>query len=300
VTDATTPAAPLRALRRAIGLLPRGRARATHWLARRLRHPLVDTIPPYELGLRFVIDPADLFQAEIWTGAYQPHVISFLLKTVRPGDRVLCAGLHVGYIVAIARRLAGSTGVVLTAEPDASARAVARRNLALCARASDAPLHLLEAGLSDIAAELQLNKSQTLGHSSFGSPHHLERTVTAAVQRGDQWLQSIGVDGLDVMVLDVEGWEVRALEGLRQTITRSRRLQALVEANEWALIDAGSSLTQLVSWWHDSGFDVRWAQMVDRKAPHGVTGPVAAGDGPPAASDLLCTRRKVADCSVAF
>ena len=287
---ATTPSAPLRALRRAIGLLPRGRVRATHWLARRLHAPIRDRVPPYHLGLTFTIDPRDLFQAEIWTGAYQPHLRSFLVSTVRPGDRVLCAGLHIGYIAAIARRLAGPDGVVVSAEPDPSARALAERNLALCERPSDARIHILDAGLSDRDAELQLNKSRTLGHSSFGSPHHLDRTIRVSVRRGDDWLKSLGVTQVDVMVLDVEGWELHALEGLRAVVEASANLRALVEANAWALTDAGSSIAALLEWWRVRGFDVHWAETADRTKPYGIdTEPITSLSGR-TASDILCTR----------
>jgi FkbM family methyltransferase len=287
---ATTPSAPLRALRRAIGLLPRGRTRATHWLARRLHTPIRDRVPPYRLGLTFTIDPRDLFQAEIWTGAYQPHLRSFLMSTVRPGDRVLCAGLHVGYIAAIARRLAGRGGIVLSAEPDPTARALAERNLALCERPSDAPIHILDAGLSDRDAELQFNKSRTLGHSSFGSPHHLDRTITASVRRGDDWLKSLGVTELDVMVLDVEGWELHALEGLRAVVSASANLRALVEANAWALTDAGSSIGALLEWWRGRGFEVRWAQTADPRKPYGLDAAPITTVSANVASDILCTR----------
>jgi FkbM family methyltransferase len=248
-------------------------------------------VPPYGLDLTFTIDPQDLFQAEIWTGAYQPHVRSFLMSTIRPGDRVLCAGLHVGYIAAIARRLAGPDGLVLSAEPDPTARALAARNLTLCERASDAPIHILDAGLSDRAAELQFNKSQTLGHSSFGTRHHLDRAITVSVRRADDWLKGLGVRELDVMVLDVEGWELHALEGMRDVVEASPRLRALVEANAWALADAGSSIGALLDWWHARGFEVRWAETADPRKPFGLDAtPIASLDGA-TASDVLCTRR---------
>jgi len=102
----TRTATQWRALQRLMVALPRGRGRVARFLAGKLRKPFVARVPPFELDVLLTIDPSDAFQLEIWLGAYQPHVINFLTQSVRHGDAVLCAGLHVGYTVAIARRLA--------------------------------------------------------------------------------------------------------------------------------------------------------------------------------------------------
>src|SRR6185312_15372579 len=104
-------------LRQMIARLSRGRsraARAVHYLRRR---PFLDIVEPADLDIRLWIDPADRFQLEIWAGAYQTHVVGWLRRTVRPGDRVLCVGLHVGYIAGVCRRLAGPGGAVFSDEP---------------------------------------------------------------------------------------------------------------------------------------------------------------------------------------
>ena len=278
---------PLRALRWAAARLPRGKGRLARLLSRILRRSFVDTVEPRALRTRMVIDPADPFQVEMWLGAYQPHVVSFLRHAIGPGDTVLVAGLHIGYIAAIAARLAGTNGRIFSAEPDPAARAVARANLNLLDEAC-APVHVLEGGLSDAAGTLQIYLSSTLGHSSFAAPHQPRTVDTVPLRRGDDWLGEQGVRKLDVIVLDVEGWECHALRGLSTLVSRSPQLVALIEVSDWALRDAGSSVAMLFEWLRANGFELTWAERLGGK--YGVSGH-PADTGQLLAGDVLCVRQ---------
>ncbi|HJU69136.1 MAG TPA: FkbM family methyltransferase [Gemmatimonadaceae bacterium] len=247
---------------------------------------------PHDLGVRLVIDPGDPYQLEMWLGAYQPHVVSFLRRAVKPGSRVLCAGLHVGYVASLARKLAGPTGVVLTAEPDEAARDRAAINLALATQDAFAPIHVLPGGLSDETTELQLYRSAVLGHSSFAAPHEGKSIETVPLRRGDDWLRQLGVRELDVLVLDVEGWELHVLRGLEEVIANSPGLSALIEVSEWALRDAGSTRAALFDHLAQRGFDMRWAAQVSPVAPLGVWG-ASIADAREAEGDLLCVRHEI-------
>lgn len=276
----------LRTLRWAGAKLPRGRARLARVLSRVLRTTFIDTVEPGEFQTRMVIDPSDPFQLEIWLGAYQPHVVSFLRHTIKPNATVLVAGLQIGYLAAIAAKLAGSRGKVLAAEPDPLALAAAVRNLAML-DATCAPVHVLAGGLSDSNGSLTMHLSSTLGQSSFAAPHHPRTQEVVPLRRGDEWLSEHGVEGLDVLVLDVEGWECHALRGLTGVIAQSPRLVALIEVSGWALRDAGSSVAMLFEWLRGNGFDVHWAQRP--RGLYGVSGEPADADAI-RAGDVLCVR----------
>jgi FkbM family methyltransferase len=281
----------LRLIRWAAARLPRGRARLARALARVLRTPFVDTVEPRDLQTRMVIDPSDPFQLEIWLGTYQPHVISFLRQSIKPGATVLVAGLHVGYIATLAARLAGPRGIVLSAEPDPAARDAAQRNLAML-DGTCAPVHVLAAGLSDSDGSLTIHLSSTLGHSSFAGPHHARARDVVPLRRGDDWLRERGVRALDVLVLDVEGWECHALGGLAGVIAESPHLVALVEVSDWALRDAGASVSMLLDWLDAHGFDVFWAESPTGR--HGVSG-ARADANDVRAGDVLCVKKAAAD-----
>lgn len=46
---------------------------------------------------------------------------------------------------------------------------------------------------------------------------------------------------IDGLVLDVEGWELKALTGLANTLARKRPRWAVIECADWALRGAGTS-----------------------------------------------------------
>jgi FkbM family methyltransferase len=255
----------------------------------------VDVVAPADLDLSLTIDPADPFQLEIWLGAYQPHVIHFLRSAVRPGSRVLCAGLHVGYVAGLARVLAGPTGHVYAAEPDVNARTVAGRNLALGDQSRLAPIDVYAGGLSDQPGEIHLHESWRLGHSSFGAHHHHARDRVEAVTLGDDWLKSLGVGSIDALVLDVEGWEVHALRGLKEIIASSPRLRALVELSGWVLKAAGNTPADLIGFWRERGFEVRWASAYGPRFPFGVWGDPVAIDAGGRSGDILCLGPEIKD-----
>jgi FkbM family methyltransferase len=192
-------------------------------------------------------------------------------------------------VASLARKLAGPTGLVLTAEPDEAARDRAALNLALEPQEALAPIHVLPGGLSDETAELQLYRSAVLGHSSFAAPHDAKSIETVPLTRGDDWLKVLGVHELDVLVLDVEGWELHVLRGLEEVIAHSPRLSALIEVSEWALRDAGSTRGALFDHLSQRGFDMRWAAQVSPLAPLGVWG-ASVADAGEAEGDLLCVR----------
>jgi FkbM family methyltransferase len=277
-----------RAFRRLVSCLPRGRARVARALSTVIREPFIDIVEPHDQGVELLIDPTDPFQLEIWLGAYQPHVVSFLRRSVRPGAIVLCAGLHVGYIAALARTFAGLGGYVLSAEPDPVARKRASRNLAR--QNGVARFTVFEGGLSDQHGTRTLYRSSVLGHSSFAGEHQPVDEQAVPVVPGDGWLSEIGVTALDAMVLDVEGWELHVLRGLHETLTRSRSLVALVEVTEWALRDAGTSSADLFAFLWDLGFQVRWVTEYGEHIPFGAWGPLVGDAREARSNDVLCIR----------
>lgn len=227
--------------------LPRGRGRAARFVGRLKRAPFVDVVEPSRLDIRLSIDPRASFQSEMWAGAYQPHVVKWITHNVRAGDRVLCLGLHIGYIAALCRRLAGPAGRVFSAEADPRALELGTRNMSL-GDERDAPITVFPGGFGAETSTLQLYQSRVAGHSSFAAPHQSDGKMEVRVERGDRFLMQHECDGIDALVLDVEGWEYEVLRGLEQIVQRSPNLRACIELAPWALADAGTTASEVLTW----------------------------------------------------
>lgn len=137
---------PSRAL---ISHLPRGKGMIARHIARHNHKQTVDMVGPLN-GLRMYLDLSDQFQAQMSIGAYHPELISEVASLVQPGDIVLTAGAHVGYMMlAMAKLGARVTGC----ECDPNLTKQCQRNLDL----NDLNTLLVPIGLSSRAGELEMN-----------------------------------------------------------------------------------------------------------------------------------------------
>jgi hypothetical protein len=159
--------------------------------------------------------------------------------------------------------------------------------LALADKKRDVPIHAIEGGLSDVDGEMELYHSSLMGQSLFAGPHYADGAIRAKLQRGDDWLGSLSVERVDIMVLDVERWEKHALAGLTDTIARSADMVALVERSSWAPKDGRSSPTELLGFFRDR-FEVRWAKDRSRAFPCDVWGPIVESDNEALKTDIPC------------
>ena len=78
---------------------------------------------------------------------------------------------------------------------------------------------------------------------------------------------------------------------MRNVLTNSPRLRAMIEVSEWALRDAGTSVDALLEFCWSAGLVVHWAERADDRAPYGVEGSVARPRGGIRANDVLCVAR---------
>ena len=197
-----------------------------------LRAPLVSA---RRRGLRLELDLRDNLQRTLFfTGTYEPGLLRLIEDEVRPGDVVVDVGAHVGvHAVTAARRLRdlGGGGRVVAFEPteDSSAaiRAAAARN--------GLPVEVVRAGLGEEQGTIELRADARYGdhdagvRSQFGDG---EVVATAPLTTFDAWAAGAGLDRLDVVKIDIEGAEILALRGMRDTLTRLRPRLLAIEVKD--------------------------------------------------------------------
>lgn len=221
-------------VRRIVSAMPRGGMRAAK---------ILSTIAPKKRIFRMASDPSirmlfdtrDIFQAEMAYGQYQPVLMKLIKQMAREGDRVLIAGAHIGYVPLTVAEL-GCDVIACEADP---------RNAKLCnynfSLNPHLPISFVPYGLSDIDGSIPIWLSERSSNSSFAVAHSANTNAEVDVMSGDRILSNLGVSELDGLILDVEGWELKALEGLRRTLERNVPRWAIIESADWALAGAGTS-----------------------------------------------------------
>jgi FkbM family methyltransferase len=213
-----------------------------------------------------------------YTGRYYdlvgPRVLeAFLIAGASYWD----IGANAGYLALTGAARVGPTGRVLAFEPNPQVREILTGNK-LVNRLSW--LEIVPDALSDVNGEAELTLRYE--HSGTGSLRPIPDLQTSQarlrvrVRRGDEFAERLPEGGDLLVKLDVEGFEFRALNGMRRVLERPR-LAVLVEVTDAWLQSTGSSAQELFALLAEAGlraFRPRvdgWGRLrlepLDRPAP---------------------------------
>lgn len=203
-------------------------------------------------GSRIRVASIDHLQLLIYyTGVFEPASISLLKRCVAPGDTVVDIGANIGFYTLESSNLVGPAGRVIAVEalPD-HAQAV-RDNLALNG-IDNVTLLEIAVGDQESSGVLTRRSGDNLGMFTLGN---VEGTEACQVRIGvlDNILGEQNVERVDFIKMDIEGSEFRALQGAAKTM-ESKRPTVLLEINEQALQDCGSSAQALIALLESFGY----------------------------------------------
>jgi FkbM family methyltransferase len=162
-------------------------------------------------------------------GTYEPHIAAFYRTRLRPGMSVVDVGANIGFHALHAAHLVGAEGRVLAVEPDPGNAALLRLSLAL--PGNPAGVDLVEAALSDADGEIVLTDLGNSGNSGARFTHpdrtRLERLVHGPrpqfrTVRALRFDAHYGDRPVDLIKVDVEGFEPKVIAGMAAAIERRR------------------------------------------------------------------------------
>jgi FkbM family methyltransferase len=226
---------------------------------------------PWEInGTTYRIDPRYRHQL----GAhYDPPVAAFLRDRVRPGAVCVDVGANVGVYVLQFAHWAGDRGRVIAFEPNPAARLVLERHVRfnhLTHRVTIVP-----AAVGAALGEATLFTFGADGRSRLAKPNReLGEGVTpmvVPVVTLDEHCSAAAVQP-DWLLIDIEGFEIAALEGARDIVhARGRDLGIVVEMHPGAWASAGTSRAHAESVLYELGRrTVALTGQSDPLADHGL------------------------------
>lgn len=220
----------------------RGKQRLTEALRRLFNISLEGEFIEQREGLTWALDARDESSQDLfWASAKDRAELNEILKVMRPGGVMLDLGANFGYYsIKVATALGGDCRIYAF-EPNPSTMARFRTNLERNAVQGVFPI---DAGVSDAPGGAEIVKCP--GHS--GAAYLREPRGDAAdvrVTTIDHFCASRKIDRLDLIKMDIEGTEIRALRGGGETIARFRPA-ILLEVNPETLAREGSLASELV------------------------------------------------------
>ena len=222
----------------------------------RRRRTVIATIDgiTYELDLNENIDSAIYY-----AGCFEPYVTRAIENLCREGMTVLDVGANVGCHTLRLAKLVGPSGKVIAFEPASWALSRLRRNVEL----ND--FHNIVIENLALSNENKENQEVTLSCSwpisSVGidpsrlHPLHHGYMTRVAVNfvTFDSYIESKGITTVDLIKLDVDGYELKMIQGAVNTL-RAYKPVILMELQPWGLAEVGDNAEDLVSLLSELGY----------------------------------------------
>jgi len=188
----------------------------------------------------FWVDMASNFGFRVTSAqGYEPETKAMLSSFLKPGMAFVDLGANEGFFSVVASRLVGPTGRVLAIEPQSRLASVIRRNLDLNA-ASNVSLAQVAISDADGTADFNLAPDTNSGSSGLSrATRYTNPTQSVRLLTLDACLRENDLTSVDVMKIDVEGYEYEAILGSKE-LFRSRKVdRVLIEVHDNLLNSRG-------------------------------------------------------------
>ena len=207
-------------------------------------------------GLERVINGTDRFRLSAQSRGfiaeqYEPAVWGRVMREVRAGDQVAEVGASIGlYALAFAGRV-GASGHVTAFEPDPESASALEANVGIN-------------GLQDRITVIRAAVGRRSGQVRFRAARGLESRVEMGQAAGAITVPMVTLDEalagrrIDVIKVDVEGFEQWVIEGARTILTDERRRPRaiLVEVHPYAWADFGTSSASFLGLLNQMGYGI--------------------------------------------
>ena len=167
-------------------------------------------------GARFELHLGEMIDLALYLQQFEPDVRAAIRRITKPGMTVLDIGANIGAHTLLFSSLAGLTGRVVAFEPTDFAYDKLRKNLSLNPNLGVELVHMALADRTISQQQVDFRASwQTNGGRSNG-------ISTVDMIRLDEWAPAHHLTRIDVIKLDVDGYEYPVIAGGLATITRTR------------------------------------------------------------------------------
>lgn len=210
------------------------------------------------------LDLSEHIQRKVYLGVYERWETRVIRRALRPGMCFLDVGANIGYFSLLASRRVGPSGRVVAVEPS---RYAADKLAATLARNQIANVRLERLGLGAEPGEVTLFDPDPDNHTPtmLGEPGAAGTVVP--VRRLDDCLDGWGIKVVDLLKIDVEGFEAAVFCGAESAFRSGRIRAILCEFNAHWLGRAGTTPAELRECLLQHGFTDETGSRWDPAAP---------------------------------
>jgi FkbM family methyltransferase len=149
-------------------------------------------------------------------GAYERRKTALIRRLLREGMTFVDVGANKGDFTLLAGKLVGATGRVISIEPEPENYSYLCRSIELSGYRNVKTFAL---ALSDSEGSAKLRLAPTSGGHTLASEQKIgNNTIPVETTTLDSLLARCGIDKVDVIKIDVQGWELQVLRGAHRTL----------------------------------------------------------------------------------
>lgn len=209
----------------------------------------------------WAIDLREGIDLAIFLGQYENEIFDAWSQYIRPGMIVIDVGANIGAHTLVLARLVGARGQVFAFEPTAYALARLVKNLelnpAIEHRVKVQRTMLLDHASGTVPQYIFSRWPLEEGDKKLHPAHKgmLCETVGADATTLDDFVAAAALDRIDVIKLDVDGYETTVLQGAIRVL-RTLRPVLVMELSPHQLRDHGTTVSQLLAILKDADYSM--------------------------------------------
>lgn len=187
-------------------------------------------------------------------GSFEPETVKLFRQSLKKDMVIVDIGANIGYYSVIASNRVGPNGKVFAYEPDNDNFAFLNKNIEINKLTNTIPIMT---ALSDSIGERDLyigDKKCTTHAFSDNMGTGVKKIVHTDTL--DNSLQKYGSPIVDIIKIDIEGAEILAIEGMKNTIAKSHNLILFTEFYPKAMRRLGKRPVEYLKRLHSLGFSL--------------------------------------------
>jgi FkbM family methyltransferase len=210
-------------------------------------------------GVLFTLDLRDNVQRTFYfTGWYERRYIEYLIQALRRGDVFVDVGAHVGiHSICVSRAMQAQdlNGHVFAFEPASDVCRALREAVRMNELHN---IRVLPTALGAKTEHMDLRSDPERFHEADASVRsafsHGEVVERVPVVSFDDWSASEDIACVDIIKIDVEGYELEILHGMEETLLECRPRIVGVEIRDYILERSGVSRDEVVHFLDQVGY----------------------------------------------
>lgn len=191
------------------------------------------------------LDLGNYVDRMIYMGCYEPLNTARFKRILRPGMTVVDVGSNIGYFTLLAAQRVGLGGKVFAIEPHPAnfgilSEAVAANGL------TQVRAYQIALGDARTIADLSMADQSVFSNRTASMvPPRTAESVSVRVERLDACVADWGLDRIDLLKVDVDGFEAKVLDGARTSLANGVIRNIIIELDDFWLTKTGRSSREL-------------------------------------------------------